>query len=231
MSRRLIATGVVFVLTLGLAGPVAATVRTLPTAPACKGANLKTGVHNAALRREQTLTQLVANLQQRADTYQLNAVQISALQSANSALAALDAKIASTCYSTFADFQADAAKIWDDYRVYWLRVPQTHEIGAADRLGRVASRLSDLATKLEKYAAGNDDLAKMNADLGKALAVIGTPPRPAPVLTTVAGLEPAKDMTANDAALNAAYTALTNTRTALLAARADAAKVIADLQG
>jgi hypothetical protein len=235
VNRRLFVTGIVLVLTLGLAGTATArTIRTLPTAPGCKAVNFKAGVHRAAAAREQTLTNLVSALRSRADTYGLNAGQIGALQSANSSLAALDSHIASTCYATFAEFRADAAKVWDDYRVYWLRVPQTHVIGAADHLGKVAIRLGRVAQKLRQYAGTNAqsqaDYTALTSDLAEATKALGTPPNAASAITAAAHLAPAKDMTADDAALEAAHSALASARAALVVARADAYKMVADLK-
>jgi hypothetical protein len=235
VNRRLIGAGVAVALTLGVAAPAGASKRpTFPTAPTCRAVNFKGGVHRAAVAREQMLTSLVSALQSRADTYGLNGAQVGALQSANSSLAALDSHIASTCYATFAEFKSDAAKVWDDYRVYWLRVPQTHVIGAADHLGKVLDRLDGIAEKLSKYAETNAqskaDYLALTGDLGQVAGTLGASQKPASVITAAAHLAPAQDMTADDAALEAAHAVLATARAALVVARADAYKMVGDLK-
>jgi hypothetical protein len=193
----------------------------------------KARVHLAATGREATLALLVAKLQARQDPWSLNGPQISALQSASSAITTLDAHVQSTCYSTRAAFRTDATPLWTNYRVYWLRVPQTHVIEAADRLSDASTHLSTVATKLATHVGGNtkaqSDLAAMNAAIASAVAKIGTPPAPTPNIAAVPGLAPAVDMTADVAALEAARSDLMAARSSLEQARADGLAVIADL--
>jgi hypothetical protein len=235
VNRRFVIPTLALALTFVTASAAGArTIGRLPTAPPCKAVNFKPGVHRAATAREQTLKALADALRTHVNPDDLNGAQVGALQSANSSLAALDSHIASTCYSTFAAFRADAAKVWDDYRVYWLRVPQTHVIGATDHLEKVATRLEAVAQKLSKYARtdvqSQADYAALTSDLAQATKAVGSPPNAAAVITTAANLLPAKDMAADDAALQAAHAALAEARGALNAARADAYKMIADLK-
>lgn len=200
----------------------------------CKGATVKPVVHADATRREATLTALVGALQARKDPYGVNGAQISALQAANASIAALDAQIAGTCYPTLPALKADATKLFVDYRVYWLRVPQSRGIEAADHLAEARTRLGAAATKLAPLvgsnAAAQADLAAMNQALATADAKLGTPPTPGPNLAPVPGLQPAADMTHDTAVLQAAHDDLVAARAALGEAKADGAKVVADLQ-
>src|SRR6202043_513903 len=109
----------------------------------CKGTALKPLVHDDVVRRQAKLAALVADLQARRDPFGLNGPQISALQAASVGITALDGQIANTCYPTLAALRADATKIFVDYRVFWLRGPQTHVIEAADRLDEARSRLAE----------------------------------------------------------------------------------------
>jgi hypothetical protein len=201
----------------------------------CKGAVVKPAVHVAASRREGTLADLVAKLQARQDLYAMNAGQISALQSAAAAITALDQQIQSTCYPTYAALHADAVKLFVNYRVYWLRVPQTHAIEAADHLAEARQKLGGVATKLAGLVGSNSqaqtDLAAMNQALAAADANLSTPPTPAATIAAILGLQPAVDMTADTQALITARQDLLSARHALGQARADGVKVIADLRG
>ncbi len=205
-----------------------------PTTSACKGASLKPTAHNDAVRREGTLADLVAELQARSNPFNLNAPQISTLQTASAGITALDNTIQSTCYSSLSALRTDWRKLFDDYRVYWLRVPQSHAIEAADHLSEAQSKLSGVASKLGGYvgsnAAAQADLAAMNQQLQAAATKLGTPPTPGPSIAAITGLAPAADMTANTAALQTAHSDLVAARAALDQARADGQKVIADLK-
>ncbi len=240
MNRRMIATGVcALVAPLLLAVPADAKVAPVlggsatPTTAACKGTALKPTAHNDAVRREGTLTDLVAKLQARTDPFNLNGAQISTLQGANSAISALDNTIQSTCYPTIAALRTDWQKMFDDYRVYWLRVPQSHAIEAADHLAEAQTKLTAVASKLAGYVGTNSqaqtDLAAMNQQLQAAASKLGTPPTPGPSIAAITGLAPAADMTADTAALQAAHADLITARAALVAARVDGQKVVADL--
>ena len=193
----------------------------------------KGAVHAAAVRREATLARLERALGARRDPWALNAGQIGTLQAASSGISALDAHIQSTCYPTVAAFHTDAATLITDYRVYWLRVPQTHGIEAADHLAEARSRLGVVAGKLGTHVGGNSkaqsDLAAMNQALAAADATLGTPPTPAPSIAQLASLAPAADMTADDAAMQTARSDLLGVRSSLDQARADGLAVIADL--
>jgi len=202
--------------------------------PACRGAAVKPVVHADARKREATLTTLGATLRARKDPFGLNGPQIAALQSANTAIAALDARIATTCYATVAALKADATRLFVDYRVYWLRGPQTHAIQAADRLAEARIRLGHAAAKLARLVGSKTtaqaDLAAMNQSLAGADAKLGTPPTAGSSIVGVAGLVPAADMTHDTAVLEAARADLLAVRAALAQARADGLRVVTDLQ-
>ena len=195
----------------------------------------KDAAHAAAARRERALAALVVALQARHDPWSMNAAQISTLQSANSAISALDAKIQGACYATVAAFHADATQLFVAYRVYWLRVPQTHGIEAADRLGEARTRLGTVATKLAAHVGADmqahADLVSMNQALAGAGAKLGTQPTPAADIVKLSTLSPAADMTADVATMQAARSDLEAARAQLVEARADGLKVIADLGG
>ncbi len=231
MTRRIVA----LVVAVG-ALSVPATAQALGTRSAtCKGDDVKAKVHADAARREATLADLVARLQKRHDEFDMNGKQISTLQQANSGIAALDQQIANTCYTTLAAFRADVNKLFVDYRVYWLRAPQTHVIEAADHLAEVRTKLGDVASKLTKYAGADEqaqvDLAALNRALAVADAKLGTVPTPAPSIAAAAALAPAADMTADEAALRTAHDDLVAARSALETARDAAGRVVADLHG
>ncbi len=241
MNRQVIASGAfALVATLLVAVPADAKVSpargaaTTPTTAACKGVALKPTAHNDAVRREGTLADLVAKLQARTDPFNLNSAQISTLQAASSGISALDNTIQSTCYPTIAALRTDWRKMYDDYRVYWLRVPQSHGIEAADHLAEAQSKLTTVASKLAGYVGSNTqaqaDLAAMNQQLQAAASKLGTPPTPSASMAAIVGLAPAADMTADTAALQAAHADLVAARAALTQARADGQKVIADLK-
>lgn len=203
------------------------------TAAQCKGTSLKPVVHDDAVRREAKLATLVADLRARRDPFALNGPQISALQGASAGITALDGQIASTCYPTLAALRADATKIFVDYRVFWLRGPQTHVIEAADRLDEARSRLAEAAGLLAKRVGANApaqaDLAAMDQALASADAKLGTPPSAGPSIAAVAGLQPAADMSQDTTVLQGAHADLLAARAALADARADGLKVISDL--
>ncbi len=231
MNRRIVA--VAAALTIASAGFVATSTGAGAIGAACKGDAVKPRMHSEVQRRVSTLAALVAILGSHADPYGANARQVSTLQSATSGLGSLDHQIQSTCYADVAAFRADAVKVFTGYRVYWLRVPQTHVLGAADRLAAAEGRLALVANRLGGLVGGNAraraDLAAMNGALQTATAKLGTPPNLAPHLAAVLALEPAADMTAADAALRTAHDDLVAARTALEAARAAGQRTVADL--
>jgi hypothetical protein len=201
----------------------------------CKGLDAKPLVHAAAVRREATLAALVAKLQARKDPFGMNGPQIATLQSASSAISALDATIQATCYPARAAFHTDASTLWTNYRVYWLRVPQSHAIEAADYLSEARTKLGNVATKLASLVGNNAqakiDLEAMNTALASVDAQLGVAPTPGPSITAVRDLQPAADMTADDAAMQTAHTDLVAIHQNLVQARADGQQVISDLQG
>ena len=169
------------------------------------------------------------------DPFGLNGPQIAALQTASAGITALDGQIAGTCYPTLAALRADAKKLFVDYRVYWLRGPQTRAIGAADASPRRARGWAGRRRRLRPLVGSNanaqTDLAAMNQALSAADAKLGTPPNAGPTIAPAAGLQPAADMTNDTAALQAAHADLLAARAALAEARADGLKVVGDLQG
>jgi hypothetical protein len=193
----------------------------------------KVRVHAAAQRRETTLAQLVSTLQARPDPWSLNAGQIASLQAASSGVSALDAQVQHTCYATTAALRTDVTSLFTTYRVYWLRVPQTHAVEAADRLAEARSRLGTVATKLAAHVTKNTkaqaDLAAMNEALAAADAKLGTVPNPASPVAAVVTLVPAADMTADVAAMETARADLLAARGSLVQARTDGLAVIGDL--
>jgi hypothetical protein len=216
------------------ATPVGAVGGAKASGNACRPLTVqKAAVHAAAAKRETTLVRLASSLQARKDPGSMNAGQISALQSASAGIAGLDAQIQSACYATVADFRSDATKLFTNYRVYWLRVPQTRGIEAADWLADARTRLGTVATKLASHVGTNThakaDLAAMNQALAAADAKLGIPPKPAAGIAQLPTLAPAADMTADVAAMEAARRDLKATRAQLAEARADGLKVLADL--
>jgi len=222
---------------LGTCTVAAASDATAGTAPSqCRPFILaKARVHDAAQRRETTLGLLVSTLQARQDPWSLNAGQIAALGTATAGISALDARVQSGCYSTSAALRTDAMSLFTTYRVYWLRVPQTHAVEAADRLAEARSRLRSVAAKLAAHVGTNAKaqaaLAAMNQALAAADAKLGTAPIPASALASVVALAPAADMTADVAAMETTRAVLYSARSSLAQARTDGLTVIDDLGG
>ncbi len=201
----------------------------------CKAAALKPIVHADAVRRTSTLANLVARLGTNKDPYGLNGPQKAALQAASAGITALDAQIAGTCYPSAAALKSDAQKLFVDYRVYWLRGPQTGAIRAADALAGARARLGQAAAKAAPLVGSNakaqSDLAAMNRALATADAKLGTPPSVGSTIAAAAGLQPATDMTNDTAVLESAHSDLLAAKAALAAARAAGLALIGDLQG
>ena len=200
----------------------------------CHGTQLRPKVHAEVSRRQTTLEALVTELQARRDPFNMNARQTSALKAADSGLRPLDVWLQTTCYATLAAFRADATKVFVDYRVYWLRQPQTHVIAAADQLSEIHDQLAQIAARLATLVGTNvaaqHDLATMNAALNAAQAKLGTPPNVAPSIAAVARLRPAADMSSNERALRAAHADLSAARDDLTQARDAARNVLADFK-
>lgn len=207
-----------------------------PTTPACVAApDLRQRAGTEIARRQITLDQLLTSLGSAADTYGVNAAQQTALQTATSGLADLGRRIASNCYATRETLRADVATIFTNYRVYALRLPQTHVIVAAGHLGGARDDLQRVADRLAGAVGSNQqataDLAAMNAALAAADARIGRPPTLVGTVADVPGLQPAVDVTPLTAALKAARTDLEGARTDLATARAKALSAVAALGG
>jgi hypothetical protein len=195
----------------------------------------KQAAHDAVTKRLTTLDQLAGYLQAAGDPYQANVGQQGALAGAKSGLGALDQKIQSTCYTDRATLTADSRTIYTDYRVYWLRVPQTRIIESADHLGVARQALGGSAAKLAGLVGDNakakTDLDAMNQALASADAHVGNPPVLGGSVAAAPGLAPAVDMTADVTALKAARQDLAAARNALETARRAGVRVVADLGG
>ena len=219
---------------VGIAVPAGAVPAKAAPATKCARDAVKPRVHAEAQRHEATIADLVAKLGTRKDPFGLNGPQTSTLQNASSAIAALDGQIQSTCYTTAEAFHADAAKIFTDFRVYWLRVPQSHVIEAADHLAEVRARLGAISTKLAKYTGvspvADADTAAMNQSLAAADGKLGVAPTAGASIAAAATLQPAVDMTADTAALRTAHQDLLAVHDDLVSARASAAKAVAALR-
>jgi hypothetical protein len=150
--------------------------------------------------------------------------------SAESGLKALDQKIQSD--TTLSSVRADQATIVTGYRVYVLIVPKTHIVIASDRTTFIASELSKLEAKLakavDKAPAGQNktDAAAALADMQKQIAAATD--AVSGVASSVLPLT-ASGYPGNRSILLSARAGLVEARTALRAARADAATVIAKL--
>jgi hypothetical protein len=186
-------------------------------------------------KRLATLDQLAGVLGAAQDPFGVNGNQAGVLAGAKFGLGALDQKIQTSCYTDRATLNADARTIFTSYRVYWLRMPQTHIIEAADHLGIARQTLGASATKLAGLVGDNQkaqaDLAAMNQSLSTSDAHVGNPPSLGGSVAAVPGLAPAVDMTANVTAMKAARADLEAARRALADARRDALRVVADLGG
>jgi hypothetical protein len=222
---------------LTLAAPAGATgAGAAPARSACRPlTDRKAKLHTEASRRAVTLDQLMALVRGGKDAYVLDAGQLRTLQGAKAGIAALDDEVQSKCYTSADAFIADASKLFVDYRVYWLRVPQTHVLDAANRLAQVRAKLGDVASKLSTRvgtnAAAKAALDAMAAQLATADAKLGVAPTPAPAISTAAGLQPAANMTSDTAALLGARANLVAARAALGAAAHDARQAVSALRG
>jgi hypothetical protein len=204
-------------------------------AAACRPfTEIKAAVHTAARHRETVLDQLVAALQPHTDPFSLNQAQTSTLLEAKDAVTKLDQTVSSTCYQSAAAIHDAVVPMFDQQRVYWLRVPQTHVIEAADFLAEATASLKSVAQSLAPLAKANpkaqSDLAAMNQSIANAMARIGGSPTPSASIAAVAALQPATDMTANDVAVNSARADLTAATASLESARDHGAVVVNDLR-
>lgn len=149
---------------------------------------------------------------------------------ARSGLRALDAAIQAD--TALAEVRADQVKIVSRYRVYVLVVPKTHIVIAADRIAFIASALTSLESKLEaaanKAPAGSDTDAAMAALADMAKQIKAATGAVSGVADSVLALE-ASGYPANRSILLSARADLVTARTALRAARAEAATAIAKL--
>jgi hypothetical protein len=191
--------------------------------------------HADVAKRLTTLDQLAGVLGAAQDPFGVNGGETAALADAKTGLTALDQKIQTSCYTDRVTLNADARTIFTSYRVYWLRMPQTHIIESADHLGVARQTLGASATKLAGLVGDNQkaqaDLAAMNQALSTSDAHVGNPPSLGGSVAAVPGLAPAVDMTADVTAMKAARADLEASRKALAEARRDAQRVVADLGG
>lgn len=216
-----------------VSGPAAATVVPGGCQSPPAFADLRSRGQSEVARRVVTLDQLSASLSGAADPFGVDGGLEAALGSAKTGLSALGQQIETSCYPTREALRADVAKIFTDYRVYWLRVPQSKQVEVADHLGVVRAKLATVAQTLAGLLGSNakaaSDLAGMNQQLATCDAALGTAPTLAPNVAAVPGLAPAADMTANVSALRAGRADLQNARRALGEASSDAKKVLGDL--
>ena len=237
MNRRiatLFAVAASTVVGVTTAGPAFASVAR-PTSTCRPFTTERQKAHADVAKRLATLDQLAGVLGAAQDPFGVNGNQSGALAGAKFGLGALDQKIQTSCYTDRATLNADARTIFTSYRVYWLRMPQTHIIEAADHLGIARQTLGASATKLAGLVGDNQkaqaDLAAMNQSLSTSDAHVGNPPSLGGSVAAVPGLAPAVDMTANVTAMKAARADLEAARRALADARRDALRVVADLGG
>lgn len=209
---------------------------TPPTSARCRPAVVAKGRAAAEIQRRQaTIADLLASLHSAPDPYGVNGAQTDALHAAATGLTQLGQQIATTCYPDAAAFKADASRIFVDYRIYALRVPQTKAIEAADHLGGARGRLQQVADGLAAVVGTNTkakaELDAMNQSLAAADATLGHPPTLQGAMAAVPGLQPAKDLDPIKSALTAARSDLQATRQDLAAARRHAMAVLAALGG
>lgn len=209
---------------------------TPPTSARCRPAPVAKERAAAEIQRRQaTIADLLASLHGAPDPYGLNGAQIDALNAAATGLTQLGQQIATTCYPDAASFKADASRIFVDYRIYALRVPQTKAIEAADHLGGARGRLQQVADGLGSVVGTNTktraELDAMNQSLAAADATLGHPPTLQGAMAAVPGLQPAKDLSPIKAALTAARSDLQSTRQDLAAARRHAVAALVALGG
>jgi len=189
--------------------------------------------HNEATRRERTLDALVVLLRARHDPFALNATQLATLHAARDGVATLDQTIAQGCYRSRSTLISQIGVLFAD-RIYWLRVPQTQIVAAADYLAAAETRLANAATKLEAAAGSNAaaraDIAAMRAALATTTQHLGAAPSISAAIAAVLGLQPARDMTRNVETIQTARTELIAARGALDAARAAGSRALAALR-
>jgi hypothetical protein len=149
-----------------------------------------------------------------------------------SGLTALRATIAAD--TTAAQARTDYQKIFTDYRVYWLVLPQVHYAAAADDITTaVLPRLTDAQTKLAALLAG-PDAAKNTPAVQAAMTDLVNQIAAATTVTTglsatVLAYTPAQ-VNANHNLMRQARQTLQSARTDIKAARADVATIAGALK-
>jgi hypothetical protein len=151
-----------------------------------------------------------------------------ALSSAKSGLTALRATIAADSNDAL---RADCQRIFTDYRIYALRVPQVHIVIGGDRIAAELPKLTDAANRLADVVAqatknGNPNAAQaktllddMNAKLADATK------QSTGIADSVVNLTP-PDWNANHDVLKPAVAALRATGVDLHAAGSDAKQIV-----
>jgi hypothetical protein len=160
----------------------------------------------------------------------VNDVNSASYEAERSGLRALRAKIDSeTDLATLKNLIADIA---EDLRVYLLVVPKTHLLGggdaidkAVDRLGQVAERLAGLIEKAEGAGKDVGEAKRLLEDMKTKIRQADQ--QASPVAGRIMPLSPA-DWNAGKAgpALASARDALGDARQLLVAARADARRIV-----
>jgi hypothetical protein len=230
-----IAAPAVAIALLGALGSGAAAAPNVTTSNGCPPsfADLRAAANTAVTKRLTTLTGLVTSINDAQDPWAANGGLDGTLNGVSSGLTTLNQSIQTGCYASRQALRADVDSIFTGYRVYWLRVPQSKIIEGADHLGVARQQLGTIAQNLAGMVGSNAkaqaDLAAMNAALGTFDSTLGTIPTLTGHVAAVPGLQPAVDMSADVAALQAARGDLKAGRQALGSASADAKKVVADL--
>jgi hypothetical protein len=157
---------------------------------------------------------------------------VSQVQAELNGLAALNTKLAADTDLTTA--RADVQSIYTDYRVYYLMLPKTRLVSAADSFDVVEGKLTDLAAKLQARitAAKNagQNVAAAQADLNdltsknQAAASISTG-----MIPGLLALQPS-DYNSNHQVLTSYRQQLATAKTDLTAAVIDAKEIVAILK-
>jgi hypothetical protein len=147
-------------------------------------------------------------------------------------LKALKAKLAADSDLTTA--RTDVQSIFTDYRVYYLMLPKTRMISAADKFDVVETKLTkleaDLQAKVTAAKAAGQDVTAMQKLLDDMLAKdTDATTKTQGVVTPLLALQPA-DFNSNHTVLLQYRTTMAAALTDLQASRADAASVIAALK-
>ena len=205
------------------------------TSSACLAlTDLRTRSQSEVSRRLTALDQLLARLAQAPDSFGANTAQQHVLEATKSALGALGSKIEGGCYASRDSAVTDVRSIFTSYRVFALRMPQTHLLIAADDMGAARLRLgtvtAELVTLSTTHANIQPDVAAMQAALAVSDTNLGNPPALGSALSAVLALNPGVDPSAALASAQAAHHALEQAHEALAIARASAQHAVSLLK-